>query len=107
MVPEDAWWPVRLGAPDGLVWGDDEVHTEIVDGLREWLVHHLKRVDRGSQHGVRPNHPSLNQEGNLQVGESSALADASALAPRSRSAARARWDSNSGRVIGSMQAGVS
>jgi hypothetical protein len=80
MLPEDAWWPVRLGAPDGLVRGDDEVHTEVVDSLREGLVHHLERVNRGGQHCVWPNHASLHQEGNFQVGESSALADASALA---------------------------
>jgi hypothetical protein len=24
---------MRLGAPDGLVWGDDEVHPEVVDGF--------------------------------------------------------------------------
>jgi hypothetical protein len=33
VLPEDAWWPVRLGAPDGLVRGDDEVYTEVVEGL--------------------------------------------------------------------------
>jgi hypothetical protein len=41
MLPEDAWWPVRFGAPDGFVRGDDEVDTEVVDGFREGLVHHL------------------------------------------------------------------
>jgi hypothetical protein len=35
MLPEDAWWPVRLGAPDGLVRGDDEVHPEVMDGFGE------------------------------------------------------------------------
>ena len=43
MLPEDAWWPMRLGAPDGLIRGDDEVHPEVMDGLREGLVHYLKR----------------------------------------------------------------
>jgi hypothetical protein len=57
----------------GLIRGDDEVHPEVVDGLRDRLVHHLERVDRGGQHRVGPNHASLNQEGNLEVGESSAL----------------------------------
>src|SRR5512133_1363205 len=87
MLPEDAWWPVRLGAPDGLVRGDDEVHTEVVDGLRERLVHHLERVNRGGQHRVWPTHASLHQEGNFQVGESSALADANALAVHGHAAA--------------------
>jgi hypothetical protein len=32
MLPEDAWGPVRLGAPDGLVWGDDE-SPGVVDGF--------------------------------------------------------------------------
>ena len=31
MLPEDAWGPVRLGAPDGLIWGDDEVYPEVVE----------------------------------------------------------------------------
>jgi hypothetical protein len=87
MLPEDPWWPVRLGAPDGLIRGDDEVHPEVVDGLRDRLVHHLERVDRGGQHRVGPNHASLNQEGNLEVGESSALADASTLAVHGHAAA--------------------
>src|SRR5215217_6547760 len=80
MLPEDAWWPVWFGAPDGLVRGDDEVHPEVVDSLREGLVHHLERVHRGGQHRVWPNHAGLHQEGNFQVGESSTLADASTLA---------------------------
>jgi hypothetical protein len=87
MLPEDAWWPVRLGAPDGLVRGDDKVHTEVVDGLREGLVHHLQRVNRGSQHRIWPKHASLNQERNLKVRESSALADASTLAVHRHAAA--------------------
>src|SRR5215216_6216867 len=87
MLPEDAWWPVRLGAPDDLVRGDDEVHTEVVDGFGEGLVHHLERVDRSGQDCVWPEHASLDQEGNLEVGESSALADASALAVHSDAAA--------------------
>jgi hypothetical protein len=33
VLPEDAWWPVRLNAPDDVVRGEDEVHTEVVDGL--------------------------------------------------------------------------
>src|SRR4029453_8009807 len=48
MLPEDAWWPMRLGAPDGLSRSDDEVHTEVMDGFGERLIHHLKGVDRGS-----------------------------------------------------------
>jgi hypothetical protein len=39
MSPEDAWWTMRLGAPDGLIRGDDEVHPEVVDGLREGFVY--------------------------------------------------------------------
>src|SRR4030095_5422516 len=61
MVPEDSWWPVRLGAQDGLVWGDEKVHTEVVNGFGKGLVHHLEPVDRGSQHRVWPNHASLDQ----------------------------------------------
>jgi hypothetical protein len=80
MVPKDAWWPVRLSAPDGFVRGDDEVDTEVVEDLREGLVHDLERVHRGGQHRVRPKHASLDQEGNLQVGESSALTNASTVA---------------------------
>ena len=67
MLPEDAWWPVRLAAPDGLVWGDDEVHTEVVDGFGERLVHHLERVDRSGQHRVWPNNAGLDQESDLEV----------------------------------------
>jgi hypothetical protein len=80
MLPEDAWWPMRLSAPDGLIRGGDEVHTEVVDGLGQRLVHHLERVDRGSQDRVRANHASLDEEGDLEIRESSAFADASALA---------------------------
>jgi hypothetical protein len=87
MLPEDAWWPVRRGAPDGLVRGDDEVHTEVVDGFGEGFVDHLEEVDRGGQHRVWPNHPSLNQERDLEVGEASALADASTLAVHGHAAA--------------------
>src|SRR6266545_3912836 len=87
MLPEDAWWPVRLGAPDGLIGGDDEVHPEVVDGLREGLVHYLERVNRSGQHRIWPNHASLDQEGNLEVGESPALADASTLAVHGHAAA--------------------
>src|SRR3712207_3854602 len=87
MLPEDAWWPVRLGAPDGLIRGDHEVYPEVVDGFRDGLVHHLERVDRGGQDRVGPDHASLDQEGNFEVGESSALADASALAVHGHAAA--------------------
>jgi hypothetical protein len=82
MLPEDAWWPVRYGAPDGLVGGDDEVDTEVVDGFGKGFVHDLEGVDRGGQHRVWPKHASLDQEGYFEVGEASALADASALAVR-------------------------
>jgi hypothetical protein len=35
LLPEDAWWPMRLGAPDGLIIrGDNEIDPEVVDGLR-------------------------------------------------------------------------
>jgi hypothetical protein len=87
MLPEDAWWPVWLGAPDGLVRRDDEVHAEVMDGFGEGLAHHLERVDRGGQHRVWPNHARLDQEGNFEIGESSALADTSALAVDGHAAA--------------------
>jgi hypothetical protein len=45
VLPEDAWWPVRLGAADGFVRGEDEVHTEVVDGFGEGFVHYLERVN--------------------------------------------------------------
>jgi hypothetical protein len=73
MLPEDAWWPVRLGAPDDLLRSDDEVHTEVVDGLRERLVHELERVDRGGQDRVWLNDAGLDQEGDLQVGKAPPL----------------------------------
>ena len=71
-------WPLR---------GDDEVDTEVVDGFGEGFVHYLERVDRGGQDRVRPNYASLDQEGNLEVGESSALADAGTLAVDGHAAA--------------------
>ena len=40
---------------------------------REGVVHHLEQVERGGQHRVGRKHASLDQEGNLQVGESSTL----------------------------------
>jgi hypothetical protein len=67
--------------------GDDKIHPEVVAGLWEGLVHHLKRVDRGGQDRVGPDHASLDEEGDLEVGESSALADASALAVHGHAAA--------------------
>ena len=51
MLPEDAWWPVRLSAPDGLVRGHDEVNMEVVDSFGKGLVHDLERVHRGGQAG--------------------------------------------------------
>jgi hypothetical protein len=60
MVPEDSWWPVGLGAPY-------EGHPEVVDSLREGLVYHLERVDRGGQHRIWPKYASLDQEGHLEV----------------------------------------
>jgi hypothetical protein len=44
-------------------------------------------VDRGGQHRVGPNEASLDQERNFEVGESSALADASTLAVHGHAAA--------------------
>ena len=87
MLPEDAWRPVRLSAPDGLVRCDDKIHAEVVDGLGEGFVDHLERVDGGGQDRVWPKHAGLDQEGDLEVGESSALADASALAVHGHAAA--------------------
>jgi hypothetical protein len=87
MLPEDAWWPVRLGAPNGLIRRDNEVRPEVVDSLREGLVHHLERVNRRGQHRVWSNHARLDQEGDLEVGEASALADASTLAVHGHAAA--------------------
>jgi hypothetical protein len=59
MLLEDAWWPVRLAAPDGFFRGDDEVHTEVVDCFGEGLVQHLERVNRGDHDCVWPNHAGL------------------------------------------------
>jgi hypothetical protein len=58
-----------------------------VDGLGEGFVDHLERVDRGGQDRVWPKHVGLDQEGNLEVGESSALADASAFTVHGHAAA--------------------
>jgi hypothetical protein len=44
-----------------------------VDGFGERLVHHLERVDRGGQHRVWAKHAGLDQEGHLEVCESSPL----------------------------------
>jgi hypothetical protein len=71
---------VRLGTPDSVVRGHDEIHTEVVDGFGEGLAHHLERVHRGGQHRVWASYTGLDQESYLEVGEASALADASALA---------------------------
>jgi hypothetical protein len=87
MLPEDAWWPVRLGTTDGLIRGDDELDTEVVYGFGEGHVYHLERVDRGDDHRVWPNHASINQEGDLEVGEASTLADASTPAVHGHAAA--------------------
>src|SRR4029450_8716152 len=98
MLPEDAWWPMWLGAPDGLVRGDDEVHTEVVEGFGGGLGPATgrgeggggvceERADGVAQYRVWPKHAGLDQEGNFQVGESSALADACALAVHGYAAA--------------------
>ena len=71
-------WPRR---------GDDEVHSEVVDGFGEGLVHHLEWVDRGGQHRVWPDHAGLDEEGDFEVGEASALADTSTLAVHGHAAA--------------------
>ena len=59
----------------------------VVDGFGERLVHHLERVDRGGQHRVWANHAGLDQEGHLEVCESSALTDARTLAVPGHAAA--------------------
>jgi hypothetical protein len=87
VLPKDAWWPARLSAPDDLVRGHDEVHPEVVKGFGEGLVHDLEGVDRGGQYRVWPNDAGLDEEGDFEVGESSALADASALAVHGHAAA--------------------